>query len=163
MNPPVLLDSIPPSQPIEVDSSQWTNRKATDQAQRAATARQASGRRRLVDPATCDRDYSPSELEFMQAMHEYKHKSGRMFPTWSEVLEVLHSLGYEKLAEVRTYPQVTTLVNRIDWLGSFANEVPFILAAETLMEIEAPPRAQWRPRSRARYWSRLQHRSGRRS
>ncbi len=51
--------------------------------------------------------------------------------------------GYEKLTEVRTYPQVTTLVNRIDWLGSFANEVPFILAAEQLMEVEAPPRAQW--------------------
>ena len=51
--------------------------------------------------------------------------------------------GYEKLAEVRSYPQVTTLINRIDWLGSFANEVPFILACEQLMEIEAPPRAQW--------------------
>ena len=51
--------------------------------------------------------------------------------------------GYEKLAEVRTYPQVTTLVNRIDWLGSFANEVPFILAAERLMGVEAPPRAQF--------------------
>jgi NADH-quinone oxidoreductase subunit D len=51
--------------------------------------------------------------------------------------------GYEKLCEVRTFPQVTTLINRIDWLGSFANEVPFILAAEKLMEVEAPPRAQW--------------------
>ncbi|MDH4171691.1 MAG: NADH-quinone oxidoreductase subunit D 1, partial [Acidimicrobiia bacterium] len=51
--------------------------------------------------------------------------------------------GYEKLTEVRTYPQVTTLINRIDWLGSFANEVPFILAAERLMEVEAPPRAMW--------------------
>src|SRR5947208_5484098 len=51
--------------------------------------------------------------------------------------------GYEKLVEVRTYPQVTTLVNRIDWLSSFANEVPFILAAEKLMDVEAPPRAQW--------------------
>src|SRR3954465_8795792 len=51
--------------------------------------------------------------------------------------------GYEKLTEVRTYPQVNTLVNRIDWLGSFANEGPFILAAEKLMGIEAPPRAQW--------------------
>ena len=51
--------------------------------------------------------------------------------------------GYEKLVEVRTYPQITTLINRIDWLSSFANEVPFILAAEKLMEVEAPPRAQW--------------------
>ncbi len=51
--------------------------------------------------------------------------------------------GYEKLTEVRTYPQVTSLINRIDWLGSFANEVPFILAAEQIMGVEAPPRAQW--------------------
>src|SRR3954464_3547577 len=51
--------------------------------------------------------------------------------------------GYEKLVEVRTFPQITSLINRIDWLGSFANEVPFILAAEKLMGIEAPPRAQW--------------------
>jgi NADH-quinone oxidoreductase subunit D len=51
--------------------------------------------------------------------------------------------GYEKLCEVRTYPQVTTLVNRIDWLSHFANEVPFILAAEQLMGVEAPPRSQY--------------------
>jgi NADH-quinone oxidoreductase subunit D len=51
--------------------------------------------------------------------------------------------GYEKLTEFRTYPQITTLINRIDWLSSFANEVPFIHAAEQLMEIEAPPRAQY--------------------
>lgn len=51
--------------------------------------------------------------------------------------------GYEKLTEVRTYPQVTTLINRIDWLSSFANEVPFIHGAELLMGIEAPPRAEY--------------------
>jgi NADH-quinone oxidoreductase subunit D len=51
--------------------------------------------------------------------------------------------GYEKLTEYRTYPQITTLINRIDWLSSFANEVPFISGAEMLMGIEAPPRAQY--------------------
>ncbi len=51
--------------------------------------------------------------------------------------------GYEKLAEVRTYPQITTLVNRIDWVAGYANEVPFILAAEKLMGVEAPERAQY--------------------
>ncbi|HEU5117787.1 MAG TPA: hypothetical protein VFT74_14265 [Isosphaeraceae bacterium] len=50
----------------------------------------------MVDPATCDRAYSPEEWEFLQAIEAYKHSSGRMFPTWSEVLEVLVSLGYEK-------------------------------------------------------------------
>jgi len=38
--------------------------------------------------------------------------------------------GYEKLTEFRTYPQITTLINRIDWLSSFANEVPFIAGAD---------------------------------
>lgn len=51
--------------------------------------------------------------------------------------------GYEKITEFRTYPQVTTLINRIDWLSSFANEVPFVSGAEKLMDIEAPPRAQY--------------------
>jgi hypothetical protein len=32
----------------------------------------------------------------MSAMDGYKRRSGRMFPTCSEVLEVLKSLGYEK-------------------------------------------------------------------
>jgi NADH-quinone oxidoreductase subunit D len=62
---------------------------------------------------------------------------------WAEPSAGYMHRGYEKLTEVRSFPQVTTLINRIDWLGSFANEVPFILAAEKLMEIEAPPRAQW--------------------
>ena len=62
---------------------------------------------------------------------------------WADIAPGYMHRGYEKLCEVRTYPQVTTLVNRIDWLGSFANEVPFILAAEQLMEIEAPPRARY--------------------
>jgi NADH-quinone oxidoreductase subunit D len=61
---------------------------------------------------------------------------------WAEPSAGYMHRGYEKLTEVRTYPQVTALINRIDWLGSFANEVPFILAAEKLMGVEAPPRAQ---------------------
>ena len=61
---------------------------------------------------------------------------------WAEPSAGYMHRGYEKLTEVRTFPQVTSLVNRIDWLGSFANEVPFILAAEKLMNVEAPPRAQ---------------------
>lgn len=51
--------------------------------------------------------------------------------------------GYEKLAEVRTYPQITTLVNRIDWVSGYANEIPFMVAAERLMEVEVPERAQY--------------------
>lgn len=56
-------------------------------------------RRRQVDPTTCERDYNVEEIEFMRAMDEYKRDFGRPFPTWSEVLEVLKSLGYRRVAE----------------------------------------------------------------
>ena len=64
--------------------------------ERRATPRRKVERRRLIDPTTCERDYSGDEVEFMKAMDEYKRKSGRMFPTWSEVLEVVRGLGYVK-------------------------------------------------------------------
>jgi NADH-quinone oxidoreductase subunit D len=51
--------------------------------------------------------------------------------------------GYEKISEVRTYPQITALINRIDWVSGYANEVPFIVAAERLMGLEVPERAQY--------------------
>ena len=44
-----------------------------------------------MDPTTSEREYSEAEMEFMMAMNEYKRSSGRMFPTWSEVLEVLRA------------------------------------------------------------------------
>ena len=61
--------------------------------------RRRQDRRRQIDPTTCERDYSDGEIEFMRAMDDYKRKSGRPFPTWSEVLEVVMSLGYRKVAD----------------------------------------------------------------
>jgi hypothetical protein len=59
--------------------------------------REKVSRRRQIDPTTCERDYSESEVEFMNALDEYKRKNGRMFPTCSEVLEVVRGLGYVQL------------------------------------------------------------------
>lgn len=56
-------------------------------------------RRRQIDPTTCEREYSDPEIEFMQAMDDYKCQSGRMFPTCSEILEVLTRMGYRKVDE----------------------------------------------------------------
>ena len=53
-------------------------------------------RRRQIDPTTCEREYTDEEIEFMHALEAYKRSSGRMFPTCSEVLEVLRGLGYER-------------------------------------------------------------------
>ena len=67
-------------------------------ARRSPAARAAvrHGRRRLIDPTTCERDYAADEMEFMQALDHYKRTSGRMFPTCSEILELVKSLGYHR-------------------------------------------------------------------
>ncbi len=54
-------------------------------------------RRKQIDPTTCERDYSGDEVDFMRAMDEYKRLAGRQFPTWSEVLEVVRAIGYERV------------------------------------------------------------------
>ncbi len=59
--------------------------------------RRRKERRRQIDPTTCERDYNVDEIDFMQAFDAYKRSSGRMFPTCSEILEVVRSLGYTKL------------------------------------------------------------------
>jgi hypothetical protein len=67
---------------------------------------QPGERRRQVDPTTCEKDYSDEEIIFMKAMDQYKRANRRPFPTWSEVLEVLRSLGYRKVAEQTALPGV---------------------------------------------------------
>jgi hypothetical protein len=72
---------------------------------RSGTDRRSQGeRRRQVDPTTCERDYTEDEIVFMKAMDQYKRSNRRPFPTWSEVLEVLRSLGYRKVAEPTALP-----------------------------------------------------------
>ncbi len=62
-------------------------------------ARRRKERRRQIDPTTCERDYNPEEIAFMQAFDAYKRSSGRMFPTCSEILEVIRGLGYVQLSD----------------------------------------------------------------
>jgi hypothetical protein len=69
---------------------------------RAGERRAKVQRRRQIDPTTCEREYSTDEIEFMHAMDAYKRASGRMFPTCSEILEVLRNLGYVRLTPGQT-------------------------------------------------------------
>jgi hypothetical protein len=100
---------------LTIDQRKAANRRATpDRRSSNATAvtterrigqrRAKVSRRRQIDPTTCERDYTQAEIEFMHAMDQYKRASGRMFPTCSEVLEVLLSLGYEKKAGAEKKP-----------------------------------------------------------
>jgi hypothetical protein len=79
---------------------------------RTGERRAKVNRRRQIDPTTCERDYTPDEIEFMQAMDEYKRRNGRMFPTCSEILEVVRDLGYTKQSlavGVSTFPELPSL------------------------------------------------------
>jgi hypothetical protein len=67
---------------------------------------QMGERRRQVDPTTCEKDYSDEEITFMKAMDLYKRANRRPFPTWSEVLEVIRSLGYRRVEEATALPGV---------------------------------------------------------
>ncbi len=38
-------------------------------------------------------------LEFVMAIDDYKRANERPFPSWSEIFELIHYLGYRKTAE----------------------------------------------------------------
>lgn len=79
-----------------VDRREAASGTACPAQERRVMQRRKVERRRQIDPTTCERDYTPDEIEFMRAMDEYKRKSGRQFPTWSEVLEVIRGMGYKR-------------------------------------------------------------------
>jgi hypothetical protein len=43
--------------------------------------------------------YTEMELDFLKAVDAYKRNNQRPFPSWSEVLAILISLGYRRVAE----------------------------------------------------------------
>jgi NADH-quinone oxidoreductase subunit D len=54
----------------------------------------------------------------------------------------LHT-GIEKTCEAKFYQQVVPLTDRIDYLCPMTNNLCYVLAAEKLLGLEIPPRAQW--------------------
>jgi hypothetical protein len=80
---------------------------------RQGERREKVARRRQIDPTTCERDYSNDEIEFMHALDAYKRFSGRMFPTCSEILEVIRALGYVRIKEANALP-INTPVPPVD-------------------------------------------------
>ena len=51
--------------------------------------------------------------------------------------------GSEKLAEERTWPQVVTLTDRLDYTASMSNNLAYVLGVEKLLSIEVPERAMY--------------------
>ena len=74
-------------------------RSASDR--RAATGlerRRGPGRRRTDDRKAAEEgEMTAEQFEFVMAIETYKKVNKRMYPTWTEVLEVVRQLGYRKV------------------------------------------------------------------
>lgn len=66
---------------------------------------------------------------------------GEVILSAEPVIGYLHT-GVEKECESRTYQQVFTLIDRLDYLSGPAEEQAFAQAVEIMMEIEVPERAK---------------------
>lgn len=60
--------------------------------------RRGPGRRRSDDRKSAEEgEMTPEQFEFIMAIETYKKVNKRLFPTWTEVLEVIRQLGYRKV------------------------------------------------------------------
>ena len=60
--------------------------------------RRGPGRRRADDRKSAEEgEMTAEQFEFVMAIETYKKVNKKMFPTWTEVLEVLEQLGYKKV------------------------------------------------------------------
>jgi NADH-quinone oxidoreductase subunit D len=67
---------------------------------------------------------------------------GEMIVSAEPDIGFLHT-GIEKECEQKTWAQVVTLTDRVDYLSNLANNLVYALTVEKLLQIEIPPRAQW--------------------
>ena len=67
---------------------------------------------------------------------------GEVITKATPVLGYLHR-GIEKMAEDKTYQQIVTLTDRLDYTSPFINNLAYVLPVEKLLGIEIPPRAQY--------------------
>ena len=76
-------------------------RQATDR-RTGLERRRGPGRRRSDDRKAAEEgEMTAEQFEFCMAIEMYKKVNKRMYPTWTEVLEVVRQLGYRKI-EKRT-------------------------------------------------------------
>src|SRR5580700_7582389 len=93
---------------------------------------------------------SPSMVLNMGPQHPSTHGvlrvvlelDGEIVRTADPMIGYLHT-GIEKSCESKTYSQAITLTDRIDYLAPLSNNLCYCLAAERLIGLEVPKRAQY--------------------
>ena len=77
-----------------------SGRRAVVDRRSGLDRRRGPGRRRSEDRRSAEEgEMTEEQFAFLQAINEYKEVNKRPFPSWTEVLDVMHALGYRKVAE----------------------------------------------------------------
>src|SRR5579871_3815476 len=76
-------------------------RSGRDRREDTGLERRRGPGRRLSDDRRCaeEGEMTSQQFEFVMAIEAYKKVNKRMYPTWTEVLEVVEQLGYRKVCE----------------------------------------------------------------
>src|SRR3989475_4683067 len=114
----------------------------------------------MSEPESSTAVVTPLEPEAPPARRKMTLNMGPQHPSTHGVLRLLLELdgetilsaqpdigylhtGIEKQFEVLFYQQGVTLTDRIDYLAPLSNNLCYCLAAEKLLQLEIPPKAQW--------------------
>lgn len=82
------------------ESGRPADRRGSTERRSGLDRRRGPGRRRSdIRRQAEEGEITGDLLEFVMAMDEYKRQNNRPFPTWSEVFELIHFLGYRKVAD----------------------------------------------------------------
>ncbi len=85
------------------ENDSGTERRGVDRRgkvdrRRGLDRRRGPGRRRSdVRRSAEEGEMSDELLEFVMAIDDYKRANDRPFPSWSEIFEIVHYLGYRKV------------------------------------------------------------------
>jgi len=92
-------DAVSDQDPPQNRRREATERRAALERRSGLERRRGPGRRRSDIRREAEEGEITGELlEFVMAMDEYKRQNDRPFPTWTEVFEIIHYLGYRKVA-----------------------------------------------------------------
>ena len=85
---------------LGVDRRDRTRQEPEDDRRAELNRRRGPGRRRSDARRSAEEgEMNDEQFSFLMAINEYKRLNKRSFPTWTEVLDVIHALGYRKVAE----------------------------------------------------------------
>jgi hypothetical protein len=90
-------------------SPTFTPKKATKKKAASSTTRTSSRSAKRRSPKAPPENAAEIEYErteFLRAMDKYKRKTGKTFPSWTEVLEVLRSIGWMHPLKVQNVLEV---------------------------------------------------------